>query len=149
MKLITPQRRWPIWLLSASVPLSYVATSFLYYPLLLKSGLLDQSADSIGMPLFQDLYLAVFSVPVISFMTWACLRDYKGEADLLVWEHQNTIRFWITTVFAGMFIAALIFDNITSLISVAWWCNLIWLPHSGLLAYWVLMLRAAVLSRTG
>jgi hypothetical protein len=148
MKLFTPRQRWPIWLLSAGVPLSFVATSFLYYPLLLQSGLLDPNADSIGIPLFQDICLAVVSVPFIAVLTWACLRNYHGQADLLSWNHKGEVRFWATTVIAGMFIAALIYDNIAGLISIFWWCNLVWIPHSILLAFWVLMLRAAVLSKT-
>ena len=147
MKLLTPQQRWPIWLLSACVPLGFAATSFLYYPLLLLSGLLDPNADSIGIPLAQDLFLATVSAPLIAVLTWACLRNYHGASELLSWKHARTIRFWASTVVAGIFIALLIYDTISSLISKFWWCNLIWIPHSLLLAYWILMLRAAVLSK--
>jgi hypothetical protein len=148
MKLFTPQQRWLIWLLSACVPLGFVATGFLYYPLLLRSGLLDPNADSIGIPLAKDMYLATVSAPFIAVLTWACLRNYHGEAELLSWNPTRTIRFWASTVIAGLFIAVLIYDTITSLISIFWWPNLIWIPHYLLLAYWVLMLRAAVLSKT-
>ena len=144
-----PQHRWPIWLLSACVPLGFVATSFLYYPLLLRSGLLDPNADSIAIPLAQDMYLATVSAPFIAVLTWACLRNYHGEADLLTWNPKGTIRFWASTVMAGMFIAALIYDTITGLTSIFWWCNMIWIPHSLFVACWVLMLRAAALSKTG
>ena len=148
MELFTPQQRWPIWLLSACVPLGFVATSFLYYPSLLQSGLLDPNADSIGIPLAQDMYLAASVAPFIAVLTWACLRNYHGGAELLSWNHTGTIHFWASTVMAGMFISALIYDTVTDLISIFWLYNVIWIPHSLLLAYWVLMLRAAVLSKT-
>ena len=148
MELFTPQQRWPIWLLSACIPLGFVATSFLYYPSLLQSGLLDPNADSIGIPLAQDMYLATVSAPFIAVLTWACLRNYHGGAQLLSWNYTETIRFWASTVMAGMFIAALMYDTVTGLISIFWRYNMIWIPHSLLLAYWVLMLRAAVLSKT-
>jgi hypothetical protein len=148
MKLFTPQQRWPIWLLSACVPLGFVATSFLYYPLILQSGLLDPNADSIGIPLVQDMYLATGSAPFIAVLTWACLRSYHGEADLLSWKHSVTIRFWVSTVTAGVFIAALIYDSIAGLISTFWWCNMVWITHYLILKYWILVLRAAALSKT-
>jgi hypothetical protein len=148
MKLLTPQQRWPVWLVSACVPLASITTSFLYYPLLLQSGLLDPNADSIGIPLAQDFFVATVSVPFIVVLTWACLRNYHGEVELLSWKPTKTIRFWAFTVIAGVFVAALFYNTITDLISIFWWPNIIWIPHSLLLAYWVLILRAAVLSKT-
>ncbi len=97
--------------------------------------------------MFQDLYLAAVSAPFIAFLTWACLRNYRGEAELLSWDHKGTVRFCATTFIAGMLIAILIYDIIMGLFSQFWWCNLVWIPHSVLLALWVLMLRAAVLSK--
>ena len=148
MKILTPRRRSPIWLLSACVPLGFVATSFLYYPLLLQSGLLDPNADSIGIPLAESVLLATLSAPFIAVLTWACLLNYHGDAELLIWNHTGALRFWASTDITAMFIAALIYDTVTDLISIFWRQNLIWIPHSLLLAYWVLMLRAAVLSKT-
>ena len=147
MKLLTPQQRWPIWLLSACVPLGFIATGFLYYPSLAQSGLLNPSADSISIPLAKDLYTATVSAPFIAVLTWACLRGYQGGTELLIWNPARTIRFWVSTVISGMIISVLIYDAVAIFFSIFWRHNLIWIPHSLFVAYWVLMLRAAVLSK--
>ncbi|WP_219892912.1 hypothetical protein [Aquisediminimonas profunda] len=147
MELLTPSKRWPIWVLSAGIPSGLVATSFLYYPLLLKSGVLDPNADSTGIPMFQDLYLAIVATPFVVALTWVSLRKYQGKSRLFGWNGEMPVRSWVTSILVALIIAELLSENIMGLISPTWWCEIVWLPYSALWVVWLLMLRAASLSK--
>ena len=146
MDLLTPQHRWPIWLLAADVPCGLVFTSILYYPMLLRSGTLDPYADSIAIPMFQDLILAAVSAPFVIALTWISLRNYNGRSRLLGWNSKMPFRSWATFVFVAVIAAERLYQSFVSLFSETWWCEIIWLPYSILFVAWLLALRAAALS---
>jgi hypothetical protein len=147
MELLTPRQRWPIWMLSAGIPSGLVATSFLYYPMLLRSGTLDPNADSISIPLFQNLLWAAVAIPLVVALTWFSLRNYQGGRRLLGWNGEMPFRSWAISIVAALIIGVLLHDNFMGLLSPTWWCEIVWLPYSALWMIWVLMLRAAALSK--
>jgi hypothetical protein len=147
MELLTPQHRWPVWLLSAAIPSGLIATSFLYYPMLLKSGTLDPNADSIGIMMFQHLILAFAATPFVVALTWVSLRNYHGKSRLFGWNGDMPFRSWAITILAAVIIAKLVYENFVGLFSSTWWCEIVWLPYSALWTVWLLTLRAAALSK--
>ena len=147
MELLTPHRRWPIWLISAGIPFGLIASSFLYYSMLLSSGTLDPHADSIGIPIFQDLFLAVASIPFVVALTWISLRNYHGKIRLLGWNSEKPVRSWAISIIVAVIIIGIVCQGVMGLFSPAWWCEIIWLPYSALWVLWMLMLRAAALSK--
>lgn len=144
-----PSRSGHLWLLSASLLLGLPALSFIYWPLVLRSGVLPTDADSIGIPLFNDCLLALVAAPIVLGVAWLCLRRYNPRTRLTAWRSDRPVRTLLATIIFGgaaLFLTILLF--VDSRLDWPWYEHL-WSGYTLLLIWWFMAMRAAVVEQLG
>lgn len=117
--------------------------SFIYWPLVLRSGVLPPEADSIAIPMFNDLLVAVVLTPFVLGTAWLCLRRYNCDVRLVAWRRDRPIRSLVASLVlggaAGALAALLVIDTRSD-----WpWYEHLWAGCSLLWLWWFLALRGA------
>jgi len=68
--------------------IAFPILNWVYWPLVLQSGVLPADADSIGIPMFGSVIVALVVSPVVLGIAWLSLRRYNSDARLaaLRWD---------------------------------------------------------------
>lgn len=144
-----PSRSWPLWVLSCSLLLSLPVLSFIYWPMVLRSGVLPTDADSIGIPMFNDLLTAVLGAPIVLGIAWLCFRRYNPETRLAAWRSDRPARSLLATLILGGAAGALTV-LLLAVTRLDWpWYEHLWTGYALLWVWWFLALRAALIEQLG
>jgi hypothetical protein len=141
-----PNSVWPYWLLSAAVVFGLPLTSLVYFSAVLRSGLLPANADSISIPIFGSVILAIVLVPVTSLITYLCVRRYKVGGTLLLWRHDRMIQSLVLSVIFGGPAVALIYAMGEVVFTKSAAFDFIPMPYFVVCVAWLAGLRAAALA---
>lgn len=137
-----PARAWPLWVLSGSLVCGLPLLSFIYWPLVLRTGVLPPEADSIAIPIFNDLLTALVGAPIVLGVAWLCLRRYNPETRLAAWRRDRPVRSLLATLVLGGAAAALTVLLFTDT-QLDWpWYEHLWSGYGLLWVWWFLAMRA-------
>jgi len=125
-----PKSVWPIWLLAAAVVLALPATSFLYFPLLLRSGVLDPEHDSIGIPMFGSVVAAAMLLPIVLALTYLCVRRYRAGGTLFAWRKDRPLLSTAVSLAFGLPVAMIVISIIQTISLRPSAIELIWVPYA-------------------
>jgi hypothetical protein len=139
-------REWPIWVTMAALPLTLPFVSLFYSRRLLNSGTLNPDADSIAIPIMNDLTAAFLIAPVVLAVTWACLWRYDGGAVLFGWDRDRPWRAVAATVSLGLPALGIAGSVAADIFAALPWYEYSWDGYFSLWAIWLLLLRAALLA---
>jgi hypothetical protein len=142
-----PSHPGPLWILTLGLIVALPVLSFIYWPLVLHSGVLSPDADSIAIPMFSDVLVAVVFSPILLGATWLCLRDYNPDTRLMAWRRDRPLRSAAVTVVLGgpaVALAVLLIIDIRA----GWpWYEHLWTGYALLWIAWLLALRAGAIER--
>ena len=142
-----PAKVWPFWLATGLILTGYPVLSFVYWPAVARAGLLPPDGDTIVIPMFASIGVAVVASPPIIVLAWLCLRRYNPATSLLAWRRDRPIRSAIATLgFGGpalLFVVAICTDAASALL----WQEHLWSAYFGLWVWWLLALRAAAIEQ--
>jgi len=142
-----PSRSWPLWILSVVLLLALPALSFIYWPLVLQSGVLPTEADSIGIPMFYDLFSAFILAPIVLGTAWLCLRRYNPDVRLAAWRWDRPTRTLLASMVLGGAAASLAVLLLMDAGSDWPWYEHLWTGYAVLWICWFLAMRAAVIEQ--
>lgn len=142
-----PEKPWPIWLLVFALLVGCPAVSFIYFPLLLRSGTLPFDGDSIAIPLAGSLEVTVVLSPFVLAIAWACLRNYNSRAKLLAWRRDRPVRSLCATLAFGSAAALFAVATVELARSSIFWFDGLWVAYSALWVLFMVLLRAAVIEQ--
>ncbi len=94
----------PSYLLAAGaflLPIAWCTLNFVYWPAVLEAGLLPTHADSILIPIANDIIAAPFVMMLLLVWSWPAWRVAKGRVNLLVWDRQRPVTSWLATLAYG------------------------------------------------
>lgn len=77
-----PARASMLWMLTALLLLAFPVLNFIYWPQVLKSGVLPPNGDSIGIPVFGSIFLTLIVSPIVIGLAWLCFRRYNPRTRL-------------------------------------------------------------------
>ena len=142
-----PTRIFPLWILTGVVILGRPVVSFIYWPLLLRSGVLPVNADSVAIPMINDVVVTIAISPILLGLAIFCLRRYNPETRLAAWRPDRPVRSAVATVTLGgpaTVLAALILIDVRA----DWpWYEYLWTGYGLLWILWFMALRAAAIDR--
>jgi hypothetical protein len=142
-----PRRPWLLWSLTALVLAVFPAVNFIYWPQVLRSGVLPPDGDSIGIPMFGSVLITVVASPLVLGIAWLCLRRYNPETRLAAWRQDRPYRSAFATL---AFITAAALASglaIATLTPDAPWYEYLWPVYFALWVPWLLALRAAAVEQ--
>lgn len=142
-----PSKPWPMWVLTAAVLVGFPLTNFIYWPVVLRAGVLPPEGDTIIIPMLGSVFSAVVTSPFVLGAAWLCLRRYNSAARLLAWRRE---RLGLSVVATGLFggAAALLGGQILAdVIEGMPWYDLIWHAYAAVCIAWLLGLRAAAIEQ--
>lgn len=137
----------PLWVLTGALILGLPVLSFIYWPLVLQSGVSPPHSDSIAIPMFNDVLAAVFLSPIVLGVGYLCLREYNPETRLAAWRRDRPVRSTVATVLLGGPGAALAAIVILDLRRDWPWHEHLWTGYGLLWIWWFMALRAAAIDR--
>lgn len=147
-----PASSVPLWVLTVLMLIGFPALNLIYWPLVLKSGVLSPDADSIAIPMFSGVALTAILTPIVLGTAWACLQRYNSDTKLGALRHDRPIRSALATCLFGgaaiLVLAGLAYDLSTSRWSAGTpWYEYIWPTFLLLGVYWLLAMRAALIEQ--
>lgn len=142
-----PSRPWPLWLLTGLVLLGFPVVNFIYWPQVLRSGVLPVDGDSIGIPIFGSILAALVLSPLILGVTWLCLRRYNPKTRFIGWRSDRPIRTATATLSLGSAAALLAIALLSDLRTDSPWYEYLWSVYFALWVPWLLGLRAPVVDQ--
>ncbi len=142
-----PSRPWPLWFLTGLVLLGFPAVNFIYWPQVLRSGVLPSDGDSIAIPMFGSILVCLVLSPLFLGASWLCLRRYNPDTRLTAWRQDRPLRSAFATLFFGSAAAFLAVICISDL-SADWpWYEYLWTVYCVVWVPWLLGLRAAIVEQ--
>ena len=142
-----PPRSWPLWLLTVLVIVGFPAVNFIYWPQVLRSGVLPSDGDSIAIPMFGSAFVALAASPLVLGVAWLCLRRYNPHTRLAAWRRDRPYRSALATLTFVTAAALAAGAAITTLTLDAPWYDYLWLGYFGVWVLWLLALRAAIIEQ--
>ena len=141
-----PNKRWPFWCASAITVIGLPISSFVYFDALLRSGTLPPDGDSVAIPIFSSVVLALLLSPIVAATTYFVLRRERFGSTLLAWRRSQPLFSLITTILFGVPALGLVCLILEPFVDREPAIEFIWIPYTAFLAFWLLLLRAAALS---
>ena len=142
-----PRCRWPLELLTGLILAGFPFVNFIYWPQVLRSGVLPPDGDSIGIPMFGSVLATLVVSPLILGITWLCLRRYNPNTTLASWRPDRPIRSGVTTLLFGAAAApimAAVFDGLRPALP---WYEYLWPAYFALWIPWLVGMRAAIIDQ--
>ncbi|MGZ3377532.1 MAG: hypothetical protein ACXU8S_13130 [Phenylobacterium sp.] len=133
--------------MSALVVVGLPLTSWIYWPLVLKSNVLSPEADTIIIPMMNSVILAVLALPLVLLMTWLCQRRRLGIGRIFGWDRHRPVLSIAVTAAAMLPLACCLVMIWAELTAPKGWHGMIWLPYTFVIIIWLLLLRASSLSQ--
>ena len=142
-----PSRDSPIWLLTAALIFGFPLANWLYWPQVLRSGVLPPEGDSIMIPMVGSVLLAVVASPFLLALATICLRRYNPRTKLFAWRRDRPIRSAVATLmFGGAAIVLAAFAARALTLALPWYEHII-TAYVAAVILWLLALRAAVIEQ--
>lgn len=142
-----PSRAWPLWLLTGLLLIGFPVFNFVYWPRVLRSGVLPPEGDSIAIAMFGSFVVALIAAPIVTGAAWLCLRRYNPAGRFAAWRTDRPIRSAaVTTVFGGLAAACGIMLVVNTDARSPWY-EYLWTGYGGLWMLWLLGLRAAAVEQ--
>ena len=142
-----PSKAEPLWVLTALVLFGFPVTNFIYWPEVLRSGVLPPDGDSIAIPMVGSVLLMLIVSPVVLGMTWLCVRRYNPETRLFAWRHDRPLRSMLASLVFGSAAAFVAFAASAELRRDWPWYEYVPFTYLALWIPWLLGLRAAVIEQ--
>ena len=142
-----PRRPWPIWILTGLILTGFPAVNFIYWPEVLRSGVLPSDGDSIGIPIFGSILATIVLSPLILGITWWSLRRYNPDTRLASWRQDRPYRSAVTTILCGagaVLVAGAVADGLRPALP---WYEYLWPAYFWLWLPWLIVLRAAAVDQ--
>ena len=142
-----PTRSWPLWLLTASLLIAFPILNFIYWPLVLQSGVLPPEADSIGIPMFGSVFVAVVASPIMIGVSWLCLRRYNAATRLTAMRRDRPYRTASATLIFGGLATLLLFGAVAEALTGPPWYEWLCSAYTALWVAWMLAMRASLIEQ--
>lgn len=143
-----PSRAWPLWVLTLIVLVGLPAMNFVYWPQVLRSGVLPPDGDTIAIPMYGSVVFALEGVPFVIGVAWLCLRGYGPDTRLRAWRRDRPLRSLVATVVFVAPAAWLTIEGlILSLAAAQPGYEHLWSAYYAVVVLWLLTLRAAVIEQ--
>ncbi|WP_157105667.1 hypothetical protein [Sphingomonas sp. TDK1] len=142
-----PSSSTSLWILSGVVLVAFPVLNFVYWPEVLRAGVLPPDGDSIAIPMFGSILLAAMASPVVLGIAWLCLRQYNDKTRIIAFRPDRLVRSIFSTMVMGGFAGVLLFDALRAVVVGKPWYELLWSGYASMVAVWLLMLRAAVIEQ--
>lgn len=142
-----PSRALVLWLLTAVLIIAYPVLNFVYWPEVLKSGVLPPDGDSIAIPMFNSLLVALIASPIVLGTAWICYRRYNPSTRFLVFRLDRPGRSAVATAIFGISAAILCFGALADAARVMPWYEYLWPAYMILTSAWLLTLRASFIEQ--
>lgn len=137
----------PAWVLAACVILGLPATSWIYWPAIGEAGVLSPEADTIIIPMMSSIFLAVVLLPIVSVITWLCLRGNDDTGSLLSWDRTRPVRSALVTFCFAIPFCFGLFSLVNEVTAPPGWHGLWWLPNTLVTLFWLATMRGSALSK--
>jgi hypothetical protein len=142
-----PSHPSPLWWLTGFVLIGFPVLNFVYWPEVLRSGVLPIDGDSIGIPMFGSVLTTLIFSPFILGIAWLCLRRYNPDTRLWSWRRDRPFRSLAATILFGAAAALLTADILNSLTPPLPWYEYLWPAYFSGWLPWLLGLRAAAVDQ--
>jgi uncharacterized membrane protein YeaQ/YmgE (transglycosylase-associated protein family) len=139
----TPPKAWQLAIGALAVYASAPLFSIAYYSEMLRKGAYPPYADSIGIPISENVRAAEFLAPVFGAILLLLLYRYPGSVSLKAWSPTRPAWSWLCTVLFGLLIGAVA----TGLIEAWRWKLPLEFLNIALWIWMLLHLRAVVVAR--
>jgi len=144
---LLPSRPLSLWCVTVCLLVAFPVLNFIYWPQVLRSGVLPPDGDSIGIPMFGSVLVTLIASPVILGLTWLCLRRYNPDTRLWSWRQDRPVRSIGATILFGaasLVVAAGVVDSLW--LPLPWYEHL-WSVYLAACLPWLFALRAAVIDQ--
>jgi hypothetical protein len=144
-----PSRPWPLWLLTGLLLVAFPPLNFVYWPQVLRSGVLPPDGDNIAIPMFASIPVAILATPVLFGIAWLCLRRYNPQARFTAFRRDRPKRSILATFLFGGVAALLVIELVSEASAIQPWYEYLWPAYFALWFPWLLGLRAAAIEQLG
>ncbi|WP_156347780.1 MULTISPECIES: hypothetical protein [unclassified Sphingomonas] len=142
-----PSRASVLWMLTALLIAAYPVPNFIYWPEILKSGVLPVDGDSIGIPMFGSLLVTLVVSPIVIGMAWMCYRRYNPSTRFLVYRLDRPLRSAVATGIFGVSAAIICFAALADAVRAMPWYEYLWPAYMLFISAWLLTLRASFIQQ--
>ena len=141
-----PRAVWPYWCLAVIAVVGLPLTSYVYFDALLRSGTLPTNGDTIAIPIFFSVVLAVLISPIAALTTYCCVWRYPSTGTLLSWRPSQPIFSGAVTLIFGLPALTFAYMVVEPVLKSLPTIEYIWTPYLLLVIAWLLLLRAAAVT---
>lgn len=142
-----PSSPAPLWALTGLLIVGFPAVNFVYWPEVLRSGVLPPDADSIGIPMFGSILLSIVAAPLLLGASWVCLRRYNPAADIAAFRRDRPWRSAAATLVFGGLALLFLAEVVLEAGQPQPWYAYLWSAYLALWVPWLIGLRAALVAQ--
>ncbi len=142
-----PATARPLWILTAFLIAAFPVLSLVYWPQVLRSGQLPSDGDSIGIPMYGSVLIAIIASPFVIGIAGLCLRRYNRPVRLTAYRHDRPLRSALATILFGGAGVVLMLGSIAELMHQLPWYEYLWPVYTAFWVPWLFGLRAAFIEQ--
>ena len=142
-----PSVHQAIWLYTVLVIVGHPAASFFYWTSILEAGVLRPDADSVAIPIFFDVVVAMIAAIPMLILTKLALVLKAGPFRLWSWNRDRPVLSIVWSLVLGCPAIYLTFQTVKDLATSWPWYAYGWILQIIAVIVWLLILRGAALSR--
>jgi hypothetical protein len=133
--------------LTGALIIGFPITNFVYWPVVLRAGVLPPEGDTIIIPMMGSVFSAAVASPFVLGAAWLCLRRYNPATRLLAWRRERLVLSIVATVVLGGAAAFLVGQIFADVVEGVPWYDAIWHAYAIVCIAWLLGLRAAAVEQ--
>ena len=137
----------PLWILTTFLIAAFPVMNFVYWPQVLRSGQLPPDGDSIGIPMYGSVLVAIIASPFVIGIAGLCLRRYNPPVRLTAYRHDRPLRSALATILFGGAGVILMLGSIAELMHQLQWYGYLWPAYTAFWVPWMFGLRAAFIEQ--
>lgn len=134
-------------MLTAFLLAAFPVLNFAYWSQLLRSGDLPSNGDSIGIPIYGSVLIAIIASPLVIGIAGLCLRGYNRSVRLTAYRPDRPFRSALATILFGGAGIVLLLGSIAALLHQLPWYEYLWPAYAACWVPWMFGLRAAVIEQ--
>ena len=142
-----PTSARPLWILTGLLLAFYPVLNFVYWPQVLRSGVLPPNGDSIGIPMYGSILVTIVASPIVLGIAWLCLRRYVPATRLATIRWDRPIRTVAASLAFGGAAVLCVFGSVAELGHAMPWYEYLWAGYALAWVPWLLGIRAAVIDQ--